>query len=175
MQQGPVGHHAIAPHLQHRGSAEGRPRSTYAGNGNGAMPIPQGPPSQLYNGASRNGNGMPAAQPFDVARSPPNPAAKSALFFLNHYAQAAKLCIDTKHVPCKFFRQGTCQAGAACPFLHSTDTAIETAPCKYFTKVHRKIITCPWVCEYTDMNMHRATASSVPNVLLPTYYQMEEE
>lgn len=43
---------------------------------------------------------------------------------------------DTKHVPCKFFRQGACQAGPACPFLHSTDAAIEYAPCKYFTKVH---------------------------------------
>lgn len=42
---------------------------------------------------------------------------------------------DTKHVPCKFFRQGACQAGPACPFLHSTDAAIDYAPCKYFTKV----------------------------------------
>ncbi|KAJ5219806.1 hypothetical protein N7468_009010 [Penicillium chermesinum] len=43
--------------------------------------------------------------------------------------------VDTKHVPCKFFRQGACQAGPACPFLHSTDAAVEYTPCKYFTKV----------------------------------------
>src|SRR6266498_1105314 len=41
----------------------------------------------------------------------------------------------TSHVPCKFFRQGACQAGKACPFLHSTDTTTDIAPCKYFTKV----------------------------------------
>jgi hypothetical protein len=45
------------------------------------------------------------------------------------------LAVDTKHVPCKFFRQGACQAGPACPFLHSTDAAVDYAPCKYFTKV----------------------------------------
>ncbi|THC95471.1 hypothetical protein EYZ11_005065 [Aspergillus tanneri] len=50
-----------------------------------------------------------------TARSPPNQS-------------------NTKHVPCKFFRQGACQAGPACPFLHSTDAAIDYAPCKYFTK-----------------------------------------
>ena len=39
---------------------------------------------------------------------------------------------DTSHVPCKFFRQGTCQAGNTCPFSH--DVAQETV-CKYFAKV----------------------------------------
>ena len=61
---------------------------------------------------------MLGSQPFDaLARSPPSTATK-----------------NTKHVPCKFFRQGTCQAGNACPFSHSTDIAIETVPCKYFAK-----------------------------------------
>ncbi|KAF2834806.1 hypothetical protein M501DRAFT_909881, partial [Patellaria atrata CBS 101060] len=41
---------------------------------------------------------------------------------------------DTSHVPCKFFRQGACQAGKACPFSHSTEPASEVAPCKYFQK-----------------------------------------
>ncbi|KAL2862924.1 putative spindle poison sensitivity protein Scp3 [Aspergillus lucknowensis] len=74
------------------------------------LPVPSGP-QHLQNGShSRNPSG------FDVAaRSPPNQS-------------------NTKHVPCKFFRQGACQAGPACPFLHSTDAAIEYAPCKYFTK-----------------------------------------
>ncbi|KAG9249601.1 uncharacterized protein F5Z01DRAFT_631368 [Emericellopsis atlantica] len=48
---------------------------------------------------------------FDGPRSPPN----------------------TAHVPCKFFRQGTCQAGNACPFSHDVSQASETI-CKYFAK-----------------------------------------
>lgn len=44
---------------------------------------------------------------------------------------------DTSHVPCKFFRVGTCQAGSTCVFSHSMDTAAEVAPCKYFAKVVR--------------------------------------
>ena len=41
---------------------------------------------------------------------------------------------DTSHVPCKFFRQGACQAGNACPFSHDLGSAAETV-CKYFAKV----------------------------------------
>ena len=39
-----------------------------------------------------------------------------------------------KHVPCKFFKKGNCQAGAACPFSHSADAdlAASRTPCKYF-------------------------------------------
>ncbi|KAI1190354.1 hypothetical protein F5B17DRAFT_438184 [Nemania serpens] len=48
---------------------------------------------------------------FDGPRSPPN----------------------TSHVPCKFFRQGACQAGSACPFSHDLGAASETV-CKYFAK-----------------------------------------
>ncbi|GLA31760.1 hypothetical protein ACMYSQ_003874 [Aspergillus niger] len=73
------------------------------------LPVPSGPQA-LQNGHSRNVSGFDMA-----ARSPPNQS-------------------NTKHVPCKFFRQGACQAGPACPFLHSTDAAIDYAPCKYFTK-----------------------------------------
>ncbi|GAP89895.2 putative protein cps3 [Rosellinia necatrix] len=53
----------------------------------------------------------PAHARFDGPRSPPN----------------------TSHVPCKFFRQGTCQAGSACPFSHDLGAASETV-CKYFAK-----------------------------------------
>ncbi|KAK9355252.1 hypothetical protein V1523DRAFT_438740 [Lipomyces doorenjongii] len=41
---------------------------------------------------------------------------------------------NLSHVPCKFFRQGTCQAGNTCPFSHSIDSQLEQAPCKYFQK-----------------------------------------
>ncbi|KAJ9225570.1 hypothetical protein DTO169C6_2006 [Paecilomyces variotii] len=78
----------------------------------GPLPVPSGPGAHLQNGHSRNMSGFEMA-----ARSPPNPSSK-----------------NTKHVPCKFFRQGACQAGPACPFLHSTDAAVDSAPCKYFTK-----------------------------------------
>ncbi|PGH31101.1 hypothetical protein GX50_06121 [[Emmonsia] crescens] len=77
-------------------------------------PVPSGPTAHMQNGHARNMSGLP---PFDMARSPPNPTSK-----------------NTKHVPCKFFRQGACQAGPACPFLHSTDSTVDSAPCKYFTK-----------------------------------------
>ncbi|KAH7018166.1 uncharacterized protein B0I36DRAFT_253690 [Microdochium trichocladiopsis] len=40
---------------------------------------------------------------------------------------------NTSHVPCKFFRQGACQAGSACPFSHDLGNAAETV-CKYFAK-----------------------------------------
>ncbi|KAH7327730.1 hypothetical protein B0I35DRAFT_447899 [Stachybotrys elegans] len=48
---------------------------------------------------------------FDGPRSPPN----------------------TAHVPCKFFRQGACQAGNSCPFSHDLGAAAENI-CKYFAK-----------------------------------------
>ncbi|KAF3763996.1 hypothetical protein M406DRAFT_227591, partial [Cryphonectria parasitica EP155] len=53
----------------------------------------------------------PPGARFDGPRSPPN----------------------TAHVPCKFFRQGACQAGSACPFSHDIGAAAETV-CKYFAK-----------------------------------------
>ncbi|OLN96913.1 Protein cps3, partial [Colletotrichum chlorophyti] len=39
----------------------------------------------------------------------------------------------TSHVPCKFFRQGACQAGNACPFSHDLGAASDNI-CKYFAK-----------------------------------------
>lgn len=49
---------------------------------------------------------------------------------------AASNRADTSHVPCKFFRQGACQAGNACPFSHDLSMAAENV-CKYFAKVSR--------------------------------------
>ncbi|KAJ5965993.1 hypothetical protein N7481_012707 [Penicillium waksmanii] len=85
----------------------------------GRAPLPV--PSGLQNGHSRTPSSL------DMARSPPNPTNKTN-------SSTPLSSADTKHVPCKFFRQGACQAGPACPFLHSTDTAIDYAPCKYFSK-----------------------------------------
>lgn len=75
-------------------------------NANGPLPMPDRRSTQR---ATMN------LGVFDGPRSPPN----------------AK---NTSHVPCKFFRQGTCQAGKACPFSHSTDVQIADMPCKYFAR-----------------------------------------
>ncbi|KAH8789902.1 hypothetical protein F5882DRAFT_292434 [Hyaloscypha sp. PMI_1271] len=40
---------------------------------------------------------------------------------------------NTSHVPCKFFRQGACQAGSACPFSHDLASTNDNV-CKYFAK-----------------------------------------
>lgn len=37
-------------------------------------------------------------------------------------------------MPCKFFKQGACQAGKSCPFSHVLGDTNEQAPCKYFQK-----------------------------------------
>ena len=43
------------------------------------MAVP-GPSAQYQNGQTRNAPPMQGAPPFDMARSPPNPATKSMLF-----------------------------------------------------------------------------------------------
>lgn len=43
---------------------------------------------------------------------------------------------NLSHVPCKFYRQGNCQAGTACPFSHNLEGTLgaDKLPCKYFQK-----------------------------------------
>lgn len=43
---------------------------------------------------------------------------------------------NLSHVPCKFFKQGICQAGNSCPFSHNLDGTLgaDKLPCKYFQK-----------------------------------------
>ncbi|KAF2268526.1 hypothetical protein CC78DRAFT_373240 [Lojkania enalia] len=103
------------PRIGHRSSTDLRHASANgamaSANGNGPMPVPGGPHARMGNGHAANMRGMG----FDGPRSPPNNKS-------------------TSHVPCKFYRQGACQAGKACPFLHSDEPLAERAPCKYFTK-----------------------------------------
>ncbi|PSN64524.1 hypothetical protein BS50DRAFT_498441 [Corynespora cassiicola Philippines] len=82
-------------------------------NGNGPMPVPGGSHGRMGNGHGHGANMREMG--FGGPRSPPNNKS-------------------TSHVPCKFYRQGACQAGKACPFLHSDEPLAERAPCKYFTK-----------------------------------------
>ncbi|KAL9543573.1 hypothetical protein MBANPS3_008050 [Mucor bainieri] len=48
---------------------------------------------------------------------------------------------NLSHVPCKFYKQGTCTAGANCTFSHSSDLSSESAVCKYFVKGNCKFGT----------------------------------
>ncbi|MCJ1415107.1 hypothetical protein MMC32_001438 [Xylographa parallela] len=93
-----------------------RMSAEYRGNGtsNGSKAIPSGPQLHGANGGPRN-FGPLGGGAFDGPRSPPNTK-------------------NTSHVPCKFFKIGQCQAGKACPFLHTTDTSKFETPCKYFAK-----------------------------------------
>lgn len=94
-----------------------------------------GSPAYFTNGRDRTGGQQ---QTFDLARSPPNVSNKS-MRAQKLEATHSDSKIDTKHVPCKFFRQGACQAGAACPFSHSLDPMMHQAPCKYFMKVRNPL------------------------------------
>ncbi|KAG9229126.1 hypothetical protein BJ875DRAFT_446249 [Amylocarpus encephaloides] len=85
--------------------------SEYRHMSSGSLNIP--PPTSL-NG---NGGGPPPVGGmgrFDGPRSPPGRQ-------------------NTSHVPCKFFRQGACQAGSACPFSHDLASTTDNV-CKYFAK-----------------------------------------
>ncbi|KAG1469740.1 hypothetical protein G6F56_003084 [Rhizopus delemar] len=48
---------------------------------------------------------------------------------------------NLSHVPCKFYKQGTCTAGANCTFSHSSDFSSEGSVCKYFMKGNCKFGT----------------------------------
>ncbi|KAI9485550.1 MAG: hypothetical protein EXX96DRAFT_533894 [Benjaminiella poitrasii] len=48
---------------------------------------------------------------------------------------------NLSHVPCKFYKQGTCTAGANCTFSHNSDLSSESAVCKYFIKGNCKFGT----------------------------------
>lgn len=79
-------------------------------------------------------------QPFAGPRSPPNKQSMSPRFTGLLYLRHDNHCMltvdleDTSHVPCKFFRQGACQAGKACPFSHDLAATVDNV-CKYFAKV----------------------------------------
>ncbi|MCJ1229832.1 hypothetical protein MMC12_006502 [Toensbergia leucococca] len=115
----PSTRHTNGTRSHYRTSAEYTGGGTKAfTNGDGAppVPVPNGAQPHMANGGSRNMGRMGGgAAAFDTPRSPPNTK-------------------NTSHVPCKFFRSGQCQAGKACPFLHSTDVSTVDTPCKYFAK-----------------------------------------
>ncbi|CAI4211697.1 unnamed protein product [Parascedosporium putredinis] len=122
-------------------------------------------------------------------------ARSSSLSIQNSAATPAAPRFDgphTAHVPCKFFRQGACQAGNACPFSHDLSTAAENI-CKYFAKVRAlpsRLRPSPGNCKFgpkpttaTQSNFH-PTTSALTNGLFradnippytPTYGGLSDE
>ena len=86
---------------------------------------------------------------------------------------------DTSHVPCKFFRQGACQAGKACPFSHDLASVTDNV-CKYFAKVCTPLYPLciyPARTSYDQasevhelMASSRGTANSAPNAQTSTSF-----
>ncbi|KAI9800225.1 MAG: hypothetical protein M1825_004209 [Sarcosagium campestre] len=84
-------------------------------NNSGSVPLPLGQAPHAHQADGQQQQQRNATGALEDSRNPP----------------ANK---NTSHVPCKFFRQGACQAGKACPFSHSTDGTNTQTPCKYFAK-----------------------------------------
>ncbi|KAI9888991.1 MAG: hypothetical protein M1814_006049 [Vezdaea aestivalis] len=95
-----------------RSAVENRRHGSNGVNNNGAVAVPPPVTNRSGHNSARSIN---AIHSLDGPRSPPSGK-------------------NTSHVPCKFFRQGACQAGKACPFSHAIDVATDHTPCKYFAK-----------------------------------------
>lgn len=71
------------------------------------------------------------------AQLPPNTGPPGSVAANNNGGNlAASSNKNLSHVPCKFFKQGICQAGTLCPFSHNLDGSLgaDKLPCKYFQK-----------------------------------------
>ncbi|CAK9439139.1 uncharacterized protein LODBEIA_P33630 [Lodderomyces beijingensis] len=79
-----------------------------------------------------------AAKSFDFAeisaQLPPNTGPPGTVPVTNGSSSTNNK--NLSHVPCKFFKQGMCQAGDSCPFSHNIEGALsaDKLPCKYFLK-----------------------------------------
>ena len=101
------------PSSQHRNSMDMMQNgSRVHSESNGALPVPVGGAQRPFGAIPGDKHGFGA---MGMPRSPPKNK-------------------NTQHVPCKFFLQGTCQAGRTCPFSHDVESTTRPAPCKYFAK-----------------------------------------
>ncbi|CEP17823.1 hypothetical protein [Parasitella parasitica] len=84
-------------------------------------------------------------EPFQFKRSRTQPIPTEAFYTTQKLSSSSTQTNGTSssnnskssnlsHVPCKFYKQGTCTAGANCTFSHSSDLSSESAVCKYFVK-----------------------------------------
>lgn len=110
-----------------------------SGSAAGSPMMPRSPPSASLHAPARvpvlpSGAALTAARPHLVM--PPRLPYREGENVARRIRNTAdgRPAVDTSHVPCKFFRQGTCQAGSACPFSHDLGASAETV-CKYFAKV----------------------------------------
>lgn len=83
---------------------------------------------------------LKTAHTFDLGslleQLPPNTGPPGSVPVNGGSGAGANANKNLSHVPCKFFRQGNCQAGNSCPFSHNLDgsLAADKLPCKYFQK-----------------------------------------
>ncbi|CAD1811045.1 Zinc finger C-x8-C-x5-C-x3-H type (and similar) family protein [Candida parapsilosis] len=81
---------------------------------------------------------QPLGHAFDLsslgADLPPNTGPPGTVPVTNGSSSNANK--NLSHVPCKFFKQGNCQAGDSCPFSHNIEGALaaDKLPCKYFLR-----------------------------------------
>lgn len=76
---------------------------------------------------------------FSLSELPPNTGPPQKL--LSEQGGASGVAHkNLSHVPCKFYKQGVCQAGDSCPFSHNVEgsSAADKLPCKYFQKGYCK-------------------------------------
>jgi hypothetical protein len=105
----------------------------------GSLNIPNGlgPQNGANNGQPQIMGPIVPGQRLDGPRSPPSKQSEQYYMIQASlsWLHANWLALaDTSHVPCKFFRQGACQAGKACPFSHDLASTTDNV-CKYFAKV----------------------------------------
>ncbi|SCU95192.1 LANO_0E09604g1_1 [Lachancea nothofagi CBS 11611] len=150
-----MAHRASKNKSNNRPFVFGTPSKTKASsqrNANGSSTgIEQGKPHPSSAGhkrtpdhSSSGDEGSPSSSS-DLTGSPTSPLEQQA-FSLNQQRAIFEHRLITKnsapqknysHVPCRFFRQGTCQAGESCPFSHSLNLlAADATPCKYFERGH---------------------------------------
>jgi hypothetical protein len=125
----------------------------------GSLNIPPGGPNGAVNGQVHAAAG-PRAR-FDGPRSPPGKQSQSQACARSNWPLMLTASTDTAHVPCKFFRQGACQAGNSCPFSHDLASTNDNV-CKYFAKVR-----LPRPSHKLPADVGRETANSVLSVPTP--------
>jgi hypothetical protein len=101
--------------------------------------------------------------------APPTTRVGSGIGARAHRQPLTLTVTGTSHVPCKFYRQGACQAGKACPFLHSDEPVTERAPCKYFTKACRLPTASLSSTAHALTANDRVTASSATSAPSPIF------
>ncbi|KAI8148957.1 hypothetical protein BJV82DRAFT_530639 [Fennellomyces sp. T-0311] len=89
------------------------------------------PPFQLKRSRSQQGPVPPLPGTANDPSYTTSPPASKHTNQSNHHSSKPS---NLSHVPCKFFKQGTCTAGANCIFSHNPDPTCESAVCKYFLK-----------------------------------------